>query len=284
MGSADSGGSGGRRERQRREAGVDQGVGAPVGLREPRGRGGGAAEAFEGAASWAASPSTIGGGRRRRRPAAVVVFLDECDSLVSSSGVVAATLAAILDGMEGGGGAAGWDRSSGERDGGGERSGWERVIVVAATNRADAIPDYLRRPGRLEREVVVRPPDLGGRYELLRGMLLGASAAGGRRDDGDPAATDADADADGDECDGCDDEAGLWEVADAANLPALVRRAATLGAEVEPEWIASSASRERKRRGGISVVAALARRSGVAAALARQQQLGGGAAVAVAIK
>ena len=66
-------------------------------------------------ASWAASPSTIGGGRRRRRPAAVVLFLDECDSLVSSSGDVAATLAAILDGMEGGGGAAGWDRSSGER-------------------------------------------------------------------------------------------------------------------------------------------------------------------------
>jgi hypothetical protein len=43
------------------------------------------------------------------------LFLDECDSLVLSSGDVAATLAAILDGMEGGGGAAGWDRSSGER-------------------------------------------------------------------------------------------------------------------------------------------------------------------------
>ena len=98
--------------------------------------------AFKGTASWAASPSTIGGGRRRRRPAAVVVFLDECDSLVSSSGVVAATLSAILDGMEGGGGAAGWDHSSGERDVSAERLGWERVIFVAATNRADAIPDY----------------------------------------------------------------------------------------------------------------------------------------------
>ena len=42
---------------------------------------------------------------------------------------------------------------------------------MAVTNRVDAIPDCLRRPGRLEREIVVRPPDANGRYALLRDML-----------------------------------------------------------------------------------------------------------------
>ena len=117
--------------------------------------------------------------------------------------VVASTLAAILDGMKGGGGA---------------RFEWERVIVVAVTNHVDAIPSYLRRPGRLEREVVRRPPDLGGSYELY----LAAAA-------------------DGNECNECEDKAGLREVADTcvgyvvANLSALVRRAATLGAGRAPE-------------------------------------------------
>ena len=110
-----------------------------------------------------------------------------------------ATLAAIFDGMEGGGDA---------------RFKWERMIVVAVSNRVDAIPSYLQKPGRLEREVVVRPPDLGGRYELY----LAAAAA------------------DGNECNECEDKAGLREVADTcvgyvvADLLALVRRAATVGA------------------------------------------------------
>ena len=112
-------------------------------------------------------------------------------------------LEAILDGMESGGGA---------------RFEWECVIVVAVTNRVDAIPSYLRRPGWLEREVVVRPPDLGGRYKLY------------------PAAT-----TDGNECNECEDKVGLREVADTcigyvlADLSALVRRAATLGAGRAPE-------------------------------------------------
>ncbi len=46
------------------------------------------------------------------------------------------------------------------------------MTVVAAINSMDAIPNYLRGPGRLEREVVVQPLDPGKRLELLRGMLL----------------------------------------------------------------------------------------------------------------
>jgi SpoVK/Ycf46/Vps4 family AAA+-type ATPase len=125
-------------------------------------------------------------------------------TILSSLAVVAATLVVTLDGMEGGRGA---------------RFKWERVIVVAVTNQVDAIPSYLWRPGRLEREVLVRPPDLGGRYKLY------------------PAAA-----ADGNKCNECEDKVGLQEVADTcvgyvvADLSALVQRAATLGAGRAPEW------------------------------------------------
>ena len=117
--------------------------------------------------------------------------------------------------------------------------GWERVIVVAATNRVDAVLDYLRRPGQLEREVVVRPPDSGGRYELLRGMI-------------NPAKDDDECDDDDDD----DDEAGLREVADAcvgyvaADLSALVRRAATIGMERAPGRAGSADHRGRRRPPG----------------------------------
>ncbi|KAL7538770.1 hypothetical protein ACHAWF_006204 [Thalassiosira exigua] len=94
----------------------------------------------------------------RENAQAVVVFLDECDALVSSD-VVAAMLALILDKMEG---VVGTDKNS---------SGWKRVVVVAATNRVDAIPGFLRRPGRLEKEVVVSPPNAQERFALLKNML-----------------------------------------------------------------------------------------------------------------
>ena len=106
---------------------------------------------------------------------------------------------------------------------------------MAATNRVDAVLDYLRRPGRLEREVVVRPPDSGGRYELLKGMI-------------NPAKDDDECDDDDDD----DDEAGLREVADAcvgyvaADLSALVRRAATIGLERAPGRAGSADHRGRR--------------------------------------
>lgn len=136
------------------------------------------------------------------RVKAVIVFLDECDALVSSP-VVAAMLAVLLDKMEGG------------IDMNHDSSGWDRVIVVAATNRVDAIPNFLRRPGRLEKEVAVSPPTAEERYELLKSML-GSS--------------------------GCDaahavGEDGLQKVAEAcvgyvaADLSALVRKAAMISIE-----------------------------------------------------
>ena len=50
-------------------------------------------------------------------------------------------------------------------------------MVIAATNRPDAIDEALRRPGRFDREIVIGVPDETGRREILaihtRGMPLG---------------------------------------------------------------------------------------------------------------
>lgn len=51
------------------------------------------------------------------------------------------------------------------------------LVVIAATNRPEAIDEALRRPGRFDREIIVGVPDEGGRREILaihtRGMPLG---------------------------------------------------------------------------------------------------------------
>ena len=50
------------------------------------------------------------------------------------------------------------------------------LVVIAATNRPDAIDEALRRPGRFDREIVIGVPDQSGRREILaihtRGMPL----------------------------------------------------------------------------------------------------------------
>ena len=50
------------------------------------------------------------------------------------------------------------------------------IVVIAATNRPDAIDEALRRPGRFDREIVIGVPDVSGRRESLgihtRGMPL----------------------------------------------------------------------------------------------------------------
>ena len=143
---------------------------------------------------------------RLRRRKAVVIFLDEFDALVSStsSSIVGSMLGVILDKME--------SRSAHSNDG--SSSGWEQVIVIAATNRIDSIPTYLRRPGRLEKEVVVNPPNVDERFALLKSML--GSTSSSKSDDM---------------------VAGLHKVAEAcvgyvaADLSSLVRRAATLAIE-----------------------------------------------------
>jgi transitional endoplasmic reticulum ATPase len=52
----------------------------------------------------------------------------------------------------------------------------EKVVVIAATNRPNAIDPALRRPGRFDREIEIGIPDEEGRYDILqihtRGMPL----------------------------------------------------------------------------------------------------------------
>lgn len=90
-----------------------------------------------------------------RRNAPCVLFLDEIDALghkrsqVSSSSMrtVANQLLAELDGMEGNN---------------------EGVFVLAATNTPWDVDGALRRPGRLDRMVLVLPPDPPAREAILR--------------------------------------------------------------------------------------------------------------------
>ena len=94
--------------------------------------------------------------------APAVIFIDEIDSIAPKREEVTgemerrivAQLLALMDGLE----------SRGE------------VIVIAATNRVDAIDPALRRGGRFDREIEIGVPDRDGRKEILqihtRGMPL----------------------------------------------------------------------------------------------------------------
>lgn len=44
----------------------------------------------------------------------------------------------------------------------------EGIVVIAATNRPDILDPALLRPGRFDRQVVVPPPDVNGRYAILK--------------------------------------------------------------------------------------------------------------------
>ena len=91
-----------------------------------------------------------------------IIFIDEIDSIAPKRGQVTgeaekrlvAQLLTLLDGME----------------------PRQNTVVIAATNRPEAIDEALRRPGRFDREIVVGVPDEPGRREILgihtRGMPL----------------------------------------------------------------------------------------------------------------
>ena len=91
-----------------------------------------------------------------------IIFIDEIDSIAPKRGQVSgeaekrlvAQLLTLLDGME----------------------PRQNTVVIAATNRPEAIDEALRRPGRFDREIVVGVPDQPGRREILgihtRGMPL----------------------------------------------------------------------------------------------------------------
>lgn len=88
-----------------------------------------------------------------------VIFMDECDALLSSS-TAGGLLAHLLDKM-----------SSHSSDFDKFSLGWKRVIVIAATNRVDAIPESLRRPGRFDRELVISPPNKEQRFDILLSLI-----------------------------------------------------------------------------------------------------------------
>jgi transitional endoplasmic reticulum ATPase len=91
-----------------------------------------------------------------------IIFIDEIDSIAPKRGQVSgeaekrlvAQLLTLLDGIE----------------------PRQNTVVIAATNRPEALDEALRRPGRLDREIVVGVPDEPGRREILaihtRGMPL----------------------------------------------------------------------------------------------------------------
>jgi transitional endoplasmic reticulum ATPase len=82
-----------------------------------------------------------------------IIFIDEIDSIAPKREEVTgeverrvvAQLLALMDGLESRG----------------------QVIVIAATNRPDAIDPALRRPGRFDREIEIGVPDRDGRKEIL---------------------------------------------------------------------------------------------------------------------
>jgi len=92
-----------------------------------------------------------------------IIFIDEIDSIAPKRGQVTgeaekrlvAQLLTLMDGLE----------------------PRQNLVVIAATNRPEAIDEALRRPGRFDREIVIGVPDDRGRREILgihtRGMPLG---------------------------------------------------------------------------------------------------------------
>ncbi|MGZ3250431.1 MAG: CDC48 family AAA ATPase [Croceibacterium sp.] len=97
------------------------------------------------------------------RSAPAIIFIDEIDAIAPKRQNVSgeaekrlvAQLLTLMDGLH--------SRSN--------------LVVIAATNRPDAIDEALRRPGRFDREIIIGVPDENGRREILaihtRGMPLG---------------------------------------------------------------------------------------------------------------
>ena len=91
-----------------------------------------------------------------------IIFIDEIDSIAPKRDEVSgdvekrivSQLLTLMDGLKARG----------------------KVVVIAATNRPNAIDQALRRPGRFDREIEIGIPDEEGRYDILqihtRGMPL----------------------------------------------------------------------------------------------------------------
>src|SRR5579872_4400253 len=92
--------------------------------------------------------------KEAREKAPTIVFIDEIDSIAPKREEVTgeverrvvSQMLALMDGLEARG----------------------KVIVIAATNRPNAIDPALRRPGRFDREIEIKVPDKKGRFEILQ--------------------------------------------------------------------------------------------------------------------
>jgi cell division protease FtsH len=95
--------------------------------------------------------------KRAKENAPSIIFLDEIDAVGRRRGTGIGgghdereqTLNQILVNMDG------FDTN-------------DNVIVIAATNRPDVLDPALLRPGRFDREIVIDPPDVKGRLEILK--------------------------------------------------------------------------------------------------------------------
>jgi len=92
--------------------------------------------------------------KEAREKAPSIIFIDEIDSIAPKREEVTgeverrvvSQLLSLMDGLEGRG----------------------KVIVIAATNRPNALDPALRRPGRFDREIEIKVPDKRGRLEILQ--------------------------------------------------------------------------------------------------------------------
>ena len=92
--------------------------------------------------------------KEARDKAPTIVFIDEIDSIAPKREEVTgeverrvvSQMLALMDGLEARG----------------------KVIVIAATNRPNAIDPALRRPGRFDREIEIKVPSKKGRAEILQ--------------------------------------------------------------------------------------------------------------------
>src|SRR5919106_766167 len=92
--------------------------------------------------------------KEAKEKAPSIIFIDEIDSIAPKREEVTgeverrvvSQLLSLMDGLEGRG----------------------KVIVIAATNRPNALDPALRRPGRFDREIEIKVPDKRGRLEILQ--------------------------------------------------------------------------------------------------------------------
>ncbi len=92
--------------------------------------------------------------KEAKEKAPTIIFIDEIDSIAPKREEVTgeverrvvSQLLSLMDGLEARG----------------------KVIVIAATNRPNAIDPALRRPGRFDREIEIKVPDRKGRFEILQ--------------------------------------------------------------------------------------------------------------------